>query len=80
MTKYRGYYIDGVVFTSKEQIDEFVKKSIIDKARQFNDMLMSGKYDNNQMMKISDEISIREKRLHDEFHMDYDSIEAAIYA
>lgn len=30
MTKYRGYYIDHVVFGSKKDIDEFVKKQAVD--------------------------------------------------
>ena len=80
MKRYKGYYIDGVVFTTTNQIDEFIKKSIIDKARQFNNMLMSGRYDASQQMQLSNEISIRERRLHDEFNMDYESIENAIYA
>lgn len=29
MKKYRGYYIDGVVFNSKEEIDEFAKAQAI---------------------------------------------------
>ena len=80
MTKYRGYYIDGVVFNSKSEIDEFVKKAIIDKARQFNRMLMCKRYTESQMIQISDEITIRERRLHDEFNMSYEDIENAIYA
>ena len=80
MMKYKGYYIDGVVFNSKAEIDEFVKAEIIKKARIFNDMLMSGRYEASQMIKLSTEISIRERRLHEEFNMDYDSIENAIYA
>lgn len=80
MTKYRGYYIDGVVFSSKSDIDEFVKKSIIDKARVFNNMMLSGRYDASQMIQLAHEISIREHRLHTEFGMSYEDIELAIYA
>ena len=80
MTKYRGYYIDGVVFNSKAEIDEFVRNLLINSARQFNDMLMSGRYDSAEMMQISDEITIREQRLHNEFNMSYEDVEDAIYA
>ena len=80
MMKYKGYYIDGVVFNSKEQIDNFVKSEVIRKARQFNEMLASGRYNAGQMLELADEITIREKRLHDEFNMNYDEIENAIYA
>ena len=80
MMKYRGYYIDGVVFKTKAEIDEFLKNAIIKKARVFNDMLMSGRYDASQQMQLSDEISLREKTLHDEYGMDYEEIEKAIYA
>lgn len=34
MTKYRGYYIDKVVFTSKEDIDTFIKEKTIKAYRQ----------------------------------------------
>ena len=63
MIKYRGYYIDGVVFKTKEDIDTFVRDTIIKKAKQFIEMLASGRYNACEMMKISEEISIREKRL-----------------
>ena len=29
MTKYRGYYIDHVIFNSKAEIDEYLKQSAI---------------------------------------------------
>jgi hypothetical protein len=31
MTKYMGYYIDGVIFTSKQDIDNFLEKTAIEK-------------------------------------------------
>lgn len=29
MTKYKGYYIDHVIFNSKAEIDEYLKQSAI---------------------------------------------------
>lgn len=75
MTKYRGYYIDGVVFKNKKDIDEFVKNAIIEKIKQFTEMLFSGRYDASQMIELTAKISMRERRLHDEFGMSYEEIE-----
>ena len=30
MRKYKGYYIDGAIFNSKEEIDSFLKKQAVD--------------------------------------------------
>lgn len=81
MTKqYKGYYIDKVVFNSKKDIDTFIKNKIIAHAQILNNMMMSGRYSTEEMMTLSDMISKAESRLHNEFNMDYDSIECAIYA
>ena len=76
MTKYRGYYVDGVVFHNKKEIDIFVKQSIIDKIKLFNEMFLSDRYTPMQKMQIASEIAIRERRLHDEFGMDWTAIES----
>ena len=31
MIKYRGYYIDGFAFRSKEEVDDFIKQQAIDR-------------------------------------------------
>lgn len=76
MKRYRGYYIDGVVFKSMSEIDTFVKNSIIDKVKQFMGMFISEHYTAEQKKVISDEITIREQRLQTEFGMTATEIEA----
>ena len=75
MTKYRGYYIDKVVFSSKSEIDAFVKQSIIDKIKQFNKMMMSSRYSDAEKIQLAGMISDRERRLHDEFEMSWEEVE-----
>lgn len=79
MTKYRGYYIDNVVFSSKKDIDEFVKQSLINKLKSLNEMLLSPRYSGKEKLLIVSEISIREHKLHDEFGMSYEEIENLEY-
>ena len=82
MTKYRGYYIDGVVFKSMSEIDTFVKNSIIDKVKQFMGMFLSDHYTAEQKRAISDEITIREQRLQKEFGLtgaEIEEIEESCY-
>ena len=76
MKRYRGYYIDGVVFKSMSEIDTFVKNSIIDKVKQFMGMFLSDSYTAEQKKAVSDEITIREQRLQTEFGMTATEIEA----
>lgn len=75
MKRYKGYYIDGVIFKSKEEIDAFLKNAIIEKIKTFHNMLFSGRYNASEMMAITKEISDREKILHDEYGMDWEAIE-----
>lgn len=75
MRKYKGYYIDGVVFKSKSEIDDFIKNEIIKKIRVLHDIMFSGRYSNAEVMQLSNDISIMEQRLHDEYGMDWEEIE-----
>ena len=75
MTRYKGYYIDHVVFNSKKDIDAFVKQSIIDKIKQFNKMMLSSRYSDAEKIQLVSMISDRERRLHEEFEMSWDDIE-----
>ena len=38
MTQYRGYYIDHVIFNSKADIDEFIKKETLAKYKKYCEM------------------------------------------
>lgn len=77
MKRYKGYYIDGVVFNSKADIDNMIKEETIKKIRMFHDMLFKfeKRYTVPEQLKICEEISIREKRLHDEYGMSWEDIE-----
>lgn len=75
MRKYKGYYIDGVIFHSREEIDQHIKNEIINKIKTLHDMMFSGRYSNAEVMQLSNEITIREERLHDEYGMDWEEIE-----
>lgn len=75
MKRYRGYYIDGFIFSTEKEIDEFLKRSTIDKLRIFCQMFASDRYTPEEKMGISVEISRREELLHREFGMDWDEIE-----
>ena len=75
MKKYKGYYIDGVIFNSNTAIDDFIKNEIIKKIKVLHDMMFSGRYSNAEVMQLNNEITIREKRLHDEYGMNWEEIE-----
>lgn len=75
MTQYKGYYIDNVIFHSREEIDQHIKNEIINKIKTLHDMMFSGKYSNAEVMQLNNEITIREERLHDEYGMDWEEIE-----
>ena len=75
MQKYRGYYIDGVVFSTRKEIDEFVKNSVLERYRQFCKMFCSDHYTAQEKMQISVEMSEREKCLHYEFGMSLEELE-----
>lgn len=75
MTQYKGYYIDNVIFHSREEIDQHIKNEIIKKIKVLHDMMFSGRYSNAEVMQLSNEITIREERLHDEYGMDWEEIE-----
>lgn len=75
MTKYKGYYIDGVIFKTKAEIDGFIKAEIIKKIKVLHDMMFSGRYSNAEVMQLNNEITFREERLHDEYGMNWEEIE-----
>lgn len=75
MRKYKGYYIDGVIFHNQYEIDNFIKNEIIHKIKVFYNMFSSDIYTGKEKMALSDEITQREIRLHDEFGLDWDEIE-----
>lgn len=77
MRRYKGYYLDGVIFKTESEVDEMIKNEIIRKIRIFHDMLFNHgeRYTPYEQMKICEEITNREKRLHDEYSMSWEDIE-----
>ena len=75
MTKYKGYYVDGAIFNSKEDIDNFIKNETIKKIQQLNDMLFNPRYSGAEKMEITKMITDRETILHNDFGMDWETIE-----
>lgn len=75
MTKYHGYYIDGVVFKSKKEIDDFHIKNIKKKICQLNDALFNQRYSAVEKIRIAGMIHDREIILHDEYGLDWEEIE-----
>ena len=71
MTKYRGYYIDKVVFNNKAEIDAFIKKQAVERFIQLN------KYFSEHMsMEASVVCSAQADLLHDNFGFSWEEIEA----
>ena len=81
MKRYKGYYIDGVIFSTKKDIDNFIKSEIIRKICIFHRMLfdMPGRYTDDEKIAICGEIHDREIRLHDEYGMSWEEIEEIPY-
>jgi hypothetical protein len=79
MKKYKGYYIDGVVFRSQKEIDNFLKEAHIKKIKVFHEMLFSERYSAAQKMELTRWIHDREVILHDEYKMTWDEIEEIPY-
>lgn len=75
MIKYRGYYIDHVVFNSKKDIDEHCKNELIAGIKKYIEMMFSSRYSASEKMTLSQWVSDREKQLHDEFGMSWEEIE-----
>lgn len=75
MVKYNGYYIDGVIFHNKQEIDNFIKDAIIKKIKVFSDMMLSGRYSSMEVLRICEEMHTREKVLHDTYGMSWEDIE-----
>lgn len=71
MTKYKGYYIDHIIFNSKAEIDSHVKEKAIDRYK-----MMCRMFARDSSMELSILMSEQADRLHNQFGMDYNEIEA----
>jgi hypothetical protein len=72
MTQYKGYYIDHIVFNSKTDIDNFIKEQAIDRYKMMCRMFAQ----DDAGMELSILMSEQADRLHNQFGMDYNEIEA----
>lgn len=52
MSRYRGYYIDHVVFNSREDIDKRIKAERISKLKKYTAMLNCPRYSRNEIMDV----------------------------
>lgn len=70
MTNYRGYYIDGVVFNSKADIDKFVEEQAVLKFKKYNKY-----FSEHPSMEASRLCTQQADILHNQFGYSYDRIE-----
>lgn len=70
MKNYRGYYIDGVIFHSKSEIDAFIKEQAINKYKMYCRM-----FHEDSSMELIAIMSAHEIYMHDVCGMEYGEIE-----
>ena len=71
MIKYKGYYIDGTVFKSENDIDEHVKNLAIERYKKLSIM-----FSKNPTMELSSLLSDLSIKLHEQHNLSYNEIEA----
>lgn len=71
MKQHKGYYIDHIHFHSEADIDDFVKRQAIDRYK-----LMCRRFAECSSMELSILMSEQADKLHNQFGMDYNEIEA----
>ena len=79
MKNYRGYYIDGCIFSSKADIDEFIKAQNIRRMQRFNAMMLNAN-ESNLMMVYNTEANKIATFLHDHCGMTWSEIETVEFA
>lgn len=70
MIKYKGYYIDGSVFKSKNDIDNHIKNLAIERY-----IKLSRMFSKNPSMELCSLLSDLSIKLHEQHHLSYDEIE-----
>lgn len=70
MQKYKGYYIDNVIFSSKEEIDNFIVKQTVERYKKLCMM-----FNENHSMELIKMMMPVEEKLH-ALGFDWDDIEA----
>lgn len=70
MTRYKGYYIDHVVFNSKAEIDAFIKEQAINGYKTACRLFYE-----KASMEAAAYMASREKQLHDVYGLTWEQIE-----
>lgn len=70
MIKYNGYYIDGSVFKSKNDIDNHIKNLAIERY-----IKLSRMFSKHPSMELSTLLSDLSIKLHDQYNLAYNEIE-----
>lgn len=71
MTKYKGYYIDGVTFSSKAEIDKFLKDVTINTYKMYCRMFE----EKPSMELVYNFLTPCMDKLHNEYGLSYEEIE-----
>lgn len=71
MKQYKGFYIDHVIFNNEAEIDEHIKNSLIEKYKLLNKMFVE-----DSCMELIVMMQPYADRLHKEFGLEWDEIEA----
>lgn len=71
MTQYKGYYIDGITFKTKKEIDEFIKKNNIELFKRYCKI-----FSNHPTIEASIVCAEQATKLHDNFNISHNEIEA----
>ena len=77
--KYRGYYIDGVTFTCKADIDAFIKNQQIKRLQFFNNRMLEATIPGDRLV-CSIEADKAACYLHNYCGMEWSEIEAIEFA
>lgn len=72
MKQYKGYYIDHIYFNNEAEIDNFIKAQAIDRYKMMCKMFAR----DDASMALSILMSEQADKLHNQFGMDYNEIEA----
>ena len=76
---YRGYYIDGITFTTEADVDAFIKATNIRLMQKFNAAMLAA--DNADTMMVFSKLADDTARyLHDHCGMSWTEIEAVEFA
>lgn len=80
MRKYKGYYIDKVIFNTEKDIDKHIIENTIKSLKNLNAMFLNPRYSFDEKCKISEMMTAKEMYLSTEYGMSEDEIQNLIFA